>query len=157
MKEIKLNNPRFSEELYLKILKLLYYRKFHEEETEKNIVLDSLRNTLKNNLIIEMYKTYINGFTFFKNIENRDFIVQVISKFEPIIGFKGEILIQEGENVDDIIFIKNGVLSLEILIDMSNPQKSIKKYLINITYIRIYFFSNTKRLITVFYPKKRQN
>ena len=131
LKEIKLNNPNLSEEIYLKILKLLYYRKFHEEETEKNIVLDSLPNTLKNNLLIEMYKTYINGFTFFKNIKNRDFIVQVISKLESIIGFKGEILIKEGEYVDDIIFIKNGVLSMEILVDMSNPQKSIKKYLIN--------------------------
>ena len=40
-----------------------------------------------------MYKTYINGFLFFKNVENTDFIVQVISKLEPIIGYKDEILI----------------------------------------------------------------
>ena len=131
LEEIKLNNPYFSEELYLKILKLLYYRKFHEEESEKNIVLDSLPNSLKNNLIIEMYKSYINGFIFFKNVENRDFIVQIISKLEPILGFKGDILIEEGEYVDDIIFIKNGVLSLEIWIDMFNPQESIRRYLIN--------------------------
>jgi len=129
LEEIKLNNPHFSEELYLRILKLLYYRKFHEEESEKNIVLDSLPNSLKNNLIIEMYKTNINGFKFFHNIENRDFIVQVISKLEPIIGLRGDILIEEGESLEDIIFIKNGVLSLEIWLDMANPKKSIRDYL----------------------------
>ena len=136
LEEIKITNPRFSEELYLKILKLLYYRKFHEEEIEKSIVLDSLPNSLKNCLIIEMYKSYINGFNFFKNVENRDFIVQVISKFEPIIGFKGDILLEEGEFVDDIIFIKNGTLSLEIWIDTKHPEKSIKNYLINNGFLR---------------------
>ena len=136
LEEIKLNNPHFSEELYLKILKLLYYRKFHEEETEKNIVLDSLPNSLKNNLIIEMYKTYINGFKFFHDIENRDFIVQVISKLEPIIGFKGDILVEEGESLEDIIFIRNGILSLEIWLDMIHPKKSIRNYLMKNGFIK---------------------
>lgn len=136
LEEIKLNNPNFTEELYLRILKLLYYRKFHEEESEKNIVLESLPNSLKNNLIIEMYKNYINGFKFFHNIENRDFIVQVISKLEPIIGLKGDILIEEGESLEDIIFIRNGVLSLEIWIDMSHPKKSIRDYLMKNGFIK---------------------
>ena len=136
LEEIKINNPNFSDELYLKILKLLYYRKFHEEESEKNIVLDSLPNSLKNNLIIEMYKTYIKGFIFFKNIENRDFIVQVISKLEPIIGFKNDVLIEEGEFIDDIVFIKNGVLSLELWIDNKHPKESIKNYLFNNGFLR---------------------
>ena len=137
LEEIKLTNPKFSGELYLKILKLLYYRKFHEEETEKNIVLDSLPNSLKNCLIIEMYKTYINGFVFFKDVENRDFIVQVISKLEPIIGFKNDVLVEEGESIDNIIFIKDGVLSLEIWIDLNHPQTSIKNYLINNGFLKI--------------------
>ena len=136
LEEIKLNNPHFSEELYLRIQKLLYYRKFHEEESEKNIVLDSLPNSLKNNLIIEMYKTYINGFKFFRNIENRDFIVQVISKLEPIIGLKGDVLIEEGETIEDIIFIRSGILSLEIWLDMNHPKKSIKDYLLKNGFIK---------------------
>lgn len=136
LEEIKINNPSFSEELYLRILKLLYYRKFHEKESEKNIILDSLPNSLKNSLIIEMYKTYINGFILFKNVENRDFIVQVISKLEPIIGFKNDVLVEEGEFIDDIIFIKNGVLSLEIWIDIKHPKESIRNYLINNGFLR---------------------
>ena len=35
-----------------------------------------------------MYKNYINDFSFFKGIENREFIVQIISKLSPIIGIK---------------------------------------------------------------------
>ena len=135
LEEIKLNNPHFKEKLYDKILRLLIYRKYHEDETEKNIVLESLPNSLKNSLIIEMYKNFINRFIFFKGIENKEFIVQVISKLQPIIGIKGETLIKEGEYIEDIIFIKNGVLSLEICIDLDYPEDSIEKYLSEYGYI----------------------
>ena len=129
LEEIKLNN-HLNEKLYNKILRLLNYRKYREEETEKNIILESLPNSLKNSLIIEMYKNYINGFSFFRSVENREFIVQIISKLNPILGMKGDILIQEGEFIEEIIFIKNGVLSLEVWLDMSNPEESIQNYLI---------------------------
>ena len=129
LEEIKLNS-HINEKLYNKIIRLLNYRKFHEEENEKNVILESLPNTLKNTLLIEMYKTYINDFSFFKGIENREFIVQIISKLSPIIGIKGDILIQEGEFIEEIIFIKNGVLSLEVWIDMSLPEESVQNYLI---------------------------
>ena len=55
LEEIKLNNPNFTEKLYDKILRLLHYRKYHEEETEKNIILDSIPNSLKNSLFIDIY------------------------------------------------------------------------------------------------------
>ena len=128
LEEIKLS-CHVNEKLYNKILRLLNYRKYHEEESEKNIILESLPNSLKNTLIIEMYKAYINGFSFFKDIENKEFIVQIISKLNPIIGIKGDILIQEGEYIEEIIFIKDGTLSLELWIDMYSPEESIRKYL----------------------------
>jgi len=130
LEEIKLSNPNCTEELYDKILRLLHYRKYHEEETEKNVVLNSIPNSLKNLLVIEMYKSFINGFLFFKGIENREFIVQVISKLDPVLGIKGDVLIQEGEFIEDIIFVKNGVLSLEIWVDLDFPEDSIEDYLI---------------------------
>ena len=129
LEDIKLNSPNLSEKLYNKILKLLNYRKYHEEEIGKNIILENLPNSLKHTLIIDMYKNYINGFSFFKGIENREFIVKVISKLTPIFGSRGDILIQEGEHIEEIIFIKNGILSLEVWIDMINPEESIEKYL----------------------------
>ena len=140
LEEIKLTNPNCTEELYDKILRLLHYRKYHEEETEKNIVLNSIPNSLKNLLVIEMYKSFINGFLFFKGIENREFIVQVISKLKPVLGIKGDVLIQEGEFIEDIIFVKNGVLSLEVWIDLDFPEDSIEDYLIE------YGFLNNPKL-----------
>ena len=135
LQEIKLNNPHLNNKLYEKILRLLHYRKYHEDETEKNIVLNSLPNSLKNTLIIEMYKKFINDFMFFRGIDNKEFIVQIISKLKPVIGVKGDTLIKEGESIDDIIFIKDGILSLEICIDRDFPEKSIEDYLINNGYL----------------------
>ena len=135
LEEIKLNNPHLNNKLYDKILRLIHYRKYHEDETEKNIVLDSLPNSLKNSLIIEMYKKFINDFIFFKGIDNKEFIVQIISKLNPIIGIKGDTLIKEGEYIDNIIFIKDGIVSLEISIDINYPEKSIEQYLWQYGYI----------------------
>lgn len=145
LEEIKLNNPNFPEKLYDKILRLLHYRKYHEEETEKNIVLDSLPNSLKNSLIIEMYKSFIDGFLFFKNIENREFIVQVISKLKPVLGIKGDTIVKEGEYIEDIIFVKNGILSLEVWIDMIYPEDSIENYLTKYDFINILKKKHKKR------------
>ena len=128
LEEIKLNNSNFSEKLYNKISRLLIYQKYHEKEIEKSIILESLPISLKHTLIIDMYKNYITGFSFFKGIENREFIVGIISKLTPIIGIKGDILIQEREYIEEIIFIKNGVLSLEVWIDTKSPEKSIENY-----------------------------
>ena len=133
--EIKLNNPKITDKLHDKIIRLLNYRKFHEEETEKNILFDSLPNSLKNSLVIEMYRSYINGFLFFKDVENREFIVQVISKLKPVLGIKGDILLQEGEYFEELIFIKSGFLLIEVWIDMTCPEKSIENYLIENGYI----------------------
>ena len=48
LEEMKLYNPKFNDKLYDKILKLLNYRKYHEEEEGKKLLLDSLPNSLKN-------------------------------------------------------------------------------------------------------------
>ena len=161
LEEIKLNNPNFDEVLYDKILRLLRYRKYHEEETEMNIVLDSLPNSLKNSLIIEMYKSFINGFLFFKNIENREFIVQVISKLKPVLGIKGDTIVKEGEYIEDIIFVKNGILSLEVWVDLTCPEDSIKKYLIKNEFINSLkkkkSIKNRKKESSTIYSEHKKN
>ena len=131
LEDIKLYHPNFSEKLYETIFRLLHYRKYHEEETEIDKLLDSLPNSLKNTLLVRMNKVYTESFSFFKDIENRDFIVQVISKLSPVLGIKGDVLIKEGEFIDDIIFIKNGILSLEVWIDIKYPKESVINYLNN--------------------------
>jgi CRP-like cAMP-binding protein len=140
--EMKLSNPSFSKDLYEKIMRLLNYRKYYEE-TDNHIILESLPYSLRNSLIMEMYKPFINNFKFFKNIKNRDFIVQVVSKLKPVLAVKGDILVQEGDFIEDIMFVKEGVLSLEIQIDLDYPDKCIEEYL------------NKNKILTVIEPKDK--
>jgi hypothetical protein len=126
--EIKLNNQNMPDELYEKILRHLKFKNFHEKKL-KNIIFDCLPVSLKNSLIIEMYKPIINNFIFFRNFQNTDFIVRVILVFRPVIAGKNDILINDSDMVEDIMFVKKGVLSVELPINMSNPQENIDKYL----------------------------
>ena len=126
--EIKLNITNMPEELYEKILRFLKFKNFHEKKL-KNIIFDCLPVSLKNNLICEMYKPIIKNFIFFKNFQNTDFIVRVIQVFKPVIAYKNDILINDNDMVEDIMFVKQGVLSVELPINMSNLQENVDKYL----------------------------
>jgi len=126
--EIKLSNPNVPDYLYDRILKHLFYKNKHEKKL-KNLIFDCLPVSLKNDLISEMYKPIINKFIFFKNFQNKDFIVSVILGFKAVIAFKNDILVNEGDRIEDIIFVKKGALSVELPINITNPQKNIDKYL----------------------------
>ena len=126
--EIKINNPNLPDELYDRILRYLKFRHFHEKNM-KNIIFDCLPVGLKNNLIYEMYKPIIKNFIFFKNFQNTDFIVQVILSLKPILAYKNYILVNEDDLIEEIIFVKQGVLAVELPINMTNPQENIEKYL----------------------------
>ena len=76
-----------------------------------------------------MYKPVIKNFIFFKNFQNTDFIVQVILSFKPILAYKNYILVNEGELIEEIMFVRHGVLSVELPINITNPQENIEKYL----------------------------
>ena len=128
LEEIQLKNPQLSRNLYEKIARFIHYRKYSEKH-DRNLILDNLPISLRNSLVIEMYKPIVNKFIFFKNFQNADFIVRVILAFKPILAVKGDLLVQEGEFLEDIIFVKEGVLSLEISIDLNNPEKSVEAYL----------------------------
>ena len=119
--EIKLSNQNLPDELYEKILRYLKFKNFHEKKL-KNIIFDCLPVSLKNNLICEMYKPII------KNFQNTDFIVRVILSFRPILADKNDVLINESDMVEDIMFVRHGILSVEIPINMSNPKENIDKY-----------------------------
>ena len=79
--------------------------------------------------MLKIYSRVINGFIIFKDIDNSNFILQVLTSFISIVSKKEEILILEGELIDNIVFVKDGRLALEISIDLNEPYKSIKNYL----------------------------
>ena len=126
--EIKLEYPNLDLELYFNIRRYLIYNKSVNQYNLK-FVLESLPPSLQNNLIVEIYKPIIKNFQFFKSFENSDFFVKIVTSLKSILAMKDDILIQEGDIVKDIIFVKKGVLALEIVIDLKNPKKSIESHL----------------------------
>ena len=126
--DIRISYPLLKNDLYEKIVR---YLKYNKAENKYNIdfILDSLPLSLKNNVIIEMYKPIIKNFHFFKSFQNSDFFVKIVTSLKPVLSIKDDILVQEGDVIEDIIFIKKGVLSLEICIDLDYPQESCEAHL----------------------------
>ena len=92
-------------------------------------MINDIPDTIKNELLLKIYSKIIKDFSIFKKINNSNFILQVLTRFIPITLKKEEILLLEGENVENIIFVKDGRLSMEIEIDIKDPYKSIQRYL----------------------------
>ena len=126
--EIRISYPLLKNELYEKIIRYLKYNK-SENKYNVDYILDSLPLSLKNNVIIDMYKPIIKNFQFFKSFQNSDFFVKIVTSLKSVLSMKDDILIQEGDVIEDIIFIKKGVLSLEINIDLDSPQESCEAHL----------------------------
>jgi len=128
LKEIKRHHPNMNKSIYNDVLRNLHNEQLYEKK-DKHILLDCLPYSLKNKLIMEMYRSIINYFVLFKDIDNSDFIVKVVTSLKPLVSIKGDILIQEGDFIKEIIFVKKGIISLNISIDLNHPENSLKKYL----------------------------
>ena len=126
LEEIKITYPQLSEDLYDRISRYLKYKQ-EKEQFDKNIVIECLPVNLSNILVYEMYKPIINNFIFFKNFENVDFIVKVILSFKPILAMKNDILIKDGDLVEDIVFVKKGKLSLELPLEKMSKANNLNK------------------------------
>ena len=136
LEDIKLTHPKLSDDLYERIVRYLKYKDYYDK-SDMNIVFESLPLKLRNSLVCNMYKNIIDNFIFFKNFDNNDFIVRVVLSFNPILAIKNDILVQEGEFIEEIIFVKKGKLCLEIPINLNeNPllvQYNFNKNLTNNT------------------------
>ena len=115
--------------VYKEIKKHLEYKHFHQQIYDKNLLIDNLPFTLKNNLIFSMYTEELRKFNFFKGISNTSFLSEILYNFYPLICKKNEILLNENEIIEDIFFVREGRLSLEIPLDMNDPEKSANDYL----------------------------
>ena len=127
IQDIKLHHPHMKDSLYSEVLRNIYNMKLYERK-DKHILLDSLPYSLKNKLIISMNQQIISDFNFFKNIDNSDFIVKVVTSLVPIISIKNDIVVKEGNYITEIIFVKKGVISLNINFDLNNVEYSLNKY-----------------------------
>ena len=128
LNEIKLEHPNMPNELYNKIYLHLEYINLKQKK-DKSSLIESLPHTITKSLLYEMYKPIIENFNFFKNFKNSEFIMRVISKLRPIIADKNDMLLEQGEIIEETFFVKQGRLSLEVKIDAVHPEKSVQKLL----------------------------
>ena len=126
LEQIRVSHEKMPNDLYDKISKFLLYR-LHHSSGDKNEIIDTLPTGLRNKLILEMYRDIIYNFIFFKKFYNTDFIIQVVLAFKPIQALRNEKLVKEGEYIEEIFFVKRGVLSLEIPLPVVLKNETIQK------------------------------
>ena len=114
--DIKENNSLLSTDLYEKIRRHIIY--LNIEKSDTRLILEDLPLTLRNNLLLTMYDPVIKNFVFFKNLHYTDFIIQILLKFKPIIASYNDILFKDGEFIEEVIFIKNGRVSLNVPVNL---------------------------------------
>ena len=129
LEEIRVSYPKMSFKLYNKIHKHLETVSRQQEKLDTNLLVTNLPYTLKNQIIFIIYGSIIEKFKFFKDCENSDFILRVLTSFIPLSTKQGAFIIQEGDIIDNIVFVREGRLSLVATIDLDNPLISINKYL----------------------------
>ena len=129
LENIRITYPFMSYKLYSKIKSHLLSIFNKRKKTGISLLINGVPDAIKNNLLFKIYSKVINGFKIFKDVNNSNFIIQMLTSFIPIVLKKEEIIALEGEIIQNIFFVKDGKLSLEIGIDLNNPYKSIHKYL----------------------------
>ena len=125
LNEIKYHHPNMEDSLYKEVLRNIRNEELYEKK-DKQLLFQCLPYSLKNRLIMEMYKPIIKHFDFFKGVDNTDFVVKVATSLKPLISIKGDILIHIGDLFKEIFFIKKGVIELCICIDLNDLDNSIK-------------------------------
>ena len=120
LEDIKMKYPDLNDDLFERINRYIKHKQNNEDQ-EKNLI-EELPISLKNILVYNMYEPIIKNFIFFKNFDNKDFIVRVIFCFKPILAIRNDILIKDGDFIEDIIFVKRGKISLELPIKICEKE-----------------------------------
>ena len=129
LEEIRVQYPNMPYKLYNKIQQHIQRILKQSKKYEYNILVNSLPYYLQNSLLFQIHKNEIDRFTFFKDCDNSDFILKVLTHFIPIFSKKNIVLVGEGEFFENIFYIKNGRLAMEAIIDLDQIEMSIEKYL----------------------------
>ena len=129
LEEIRISYPNMPFKLYNQIIHHLNARKIRQQQCDSNLLINSLPYSLKNSVLLAIYKQTINSLKIFKNCKNSDFILRLLTNFIPIFSKKNAILIHEGQLIEKIIFVKNGRLALQAALDIEEPEESFKYYL----------------------------
>lgn len=91
---------------------------------DKEELLNALPNSLKSNLQLKIYSNIISQFSYFRNIDDRNFILSLTEKLQSSIFEKNYVLLEKGDNLDEMYFISEGQIEIRLRID--NYFSSIK-------------------------------
>ena len=131
LENIRVAYPQMPFKLYSKIKNHLLTIFEKRKKTGISLLINGVPDAIKNDLLFKIYSKVINGFTIFKDVKNSNFILQMLTSFIPIVTKKEEIIILEGEFIQNIVFVKDGRLQLEVSIDLNDPLNSIITHLKN--------------------------
>jgi len=163
LEEIRISYPNMPYKLYNQILHHLELRKLRQKKLDLNLLINSLPYSLnflklktkknfkinsnliklRNTVLFAVHKQVITNFKIFKKCQNSDFINQLLTNFIPLFSKKNAILIYENQLIENLIFVKNGRLSLEAAIDIETPIRSINEYF-NFKFVDIKENNNNK-------------
>ena len=129
LEEIRISYPNMPFKLYNQIFHHLAARKIRQQHCDSNILINSLPYSLKNKILLTIYRQTINNFKIFRGHQNTDFTLRLLTNFIILFSKKNAFLIHEGQIIDNIIFVKEGRLGLEASINIDEPGKSVLKYL----------------------------
>ena len=128
LENLRITYPSMPFKLYTKIKSHLFSIFNKRKKTGVSFLINGIPDAIKNDLLFKIYSNVINGFKIFKGVGNSNFIHQILTSFIPIVSKKEEIIVLEGEIIQNIVFVRDGRLSIEIAIDINDPYQSIKKY-----------------------------
>ena len=126
-----------------KEIKHSFYKKIYrylksyleKEKFNPNAIFSNLPLKLQKELLFAMYKPIIENFIFFKYFPNEDFIMTIILCLKPTVCIKNERIVQVGDVMEEIIFVKKGKLALEMpLPHFISQQLSQTRYLNKIAF-----------------------
>ena len=129
LEEIRIEYPKMPFKLYRSIHQHLKSLSHQQKKCDFNILVNSLPYSIKNLLLFKVYDSSIKNFHFLKNCDNSDFISKVLTCFIPVFSKKNAFIIHEDEIVENIVFVKEGSLSLKVAINLHYPEESIRKIL----------------------------
>ena len=125
LEQIRIQYPLMPFKLYIKIQR--YFTKKSKKKNNSNeltTLINNLPDSLRNDMLLVVYRDVVRNFKVFKGCNNTDFIIQMCSAFIETICEKETILLMEGKKVEHIIFVKEGKLILEAAINLVNPSDS---------------------------------
>ena len=105
------NKYIFSNSLYTKILRFLK-RKMVIDSTSKSFLINSLPIHYKSTLLYEINKNYLSRLNFFKE-KSYDFQYSAVKYLKEINFIKKEYIVQTNDLLEEMYFIKNGVIEFQ--------------------------------------------